>query len=173
MSPRAAWRLEALGFQEVYEYGGGKQDWLAAGLPREGHEADEPVVGDVARPGSPVCRLGDGVKTALPGGTGWDMCVVLNDEDVVMGVVREDDEADPEAVVDDVMESGASTFRPSVPVEELVEYMEHRGMDRALISDSDGKLLGVFFYEDGLSVLDERHTGTTRRKRGQTYPQGG
>ena len=36
MSPRAAWRLEAAGFGPVYDYVGGKADWLAADLPFEG-----------------------------------------------------------------------------------------------------------------------------------------
>ena len=31
MSPRAAWRLEALGFGGVYDYVAGKVDWIAAG----------------------------------------------------------------------------------------------------------------------------------------------
>jgi hypothetical protein len=41
MSPRAACRLEALGFSEVYDYVPGKVDWLARGLPREGEKAGE------------------------------------------------------------------------------------------------------------------------------------
>src|SRR6266511_4403171 len=36
MSPRAAWRLESMGFAEVYDYVAGKADWGAAGLPLEG-----------------------------------------------------------------------------------------------------------------------------------------
>ena len=41
MSPRAACRLETLGFSEVYDYVAGKADWLARGLPREGEKAGE------------------------------------------------------------------------------------------------------------------------------------
>jgi hypothetical protein len=33
MSPRAAWRLERLGFGPVFDYTLGKVDWMAAGLP--------------------------------------------------------------------------------------------------------------------------------------------
>ena len=33
MSPRAAWRLESLGFRNVHDYPAGKSDWMAAGLP--------------------------------------------------------------------------------------------------------------------------------------------
>jgi rhodanese-related sulfurtransferase len=32
MSPRAACRLEAIGFEEVYDYATGISDWKAAGL---------------------------------------------------------------------------------------------------------------------------------------------
>src|SRR4051794_40740978 len=33
MSPRAAWRLERLGFTDVHDYAAGKVDWMAAELP--------------------------------------------------------------------------------------------------------------------------------------------
>jgi hypothetical protein len=36
MSPRAAWRLDELGYGEVYDYVAGKADWLAADLSTEG-----------------------------------------------------------------------------------------------------------------------------------------
>ena len=39
MSPRAACRLELLGFTQVYDYVLGKADWLAYGLPTEGEQA--------------------------------------------------------------------------------------------------------------------------------------
>ena len=35
MAPRAAARLESLGFEKVFEYRAGKLDWLAAGNPME------------------------------------------------------------------------------------------------------------------------------------------
>ena len=61
MSPRAAWRLESLGFTKVYDYVPGKTDWLAAGLPREGDEGarrlmrDRPeLVVEVACAGDPA-----------------------------------------------------------------------------------------------------------------------
>ncbi|SRR6266540_1158019 len=39
MSPRAACRLEQLGFTEVYDYSAGKADWLAHGLDTAGTQA--------------------------------------------------------------------------------------------------------------------------------------
>lgn len=38
-SPQAARRLEALGYEDVYDYEEGKQDWIEAGLPTEGGAA--------------------------------------------------------------------------------------------------------------------------------------
>ncbi len=34
-SPQAAKRLDALGYENVYDYEEGKQDWIGAGLPTE------------------------------------------------------------------------------------------------------------------------------------------
>ena len=39
---RAAWRLESVGFSEVYDYTVGELHWLAAGLPTEGTNATRP-----------------------------------------------------------------------------------------------------------------------------------
>ena len=38
-SPRAARRLEALGYENVCDYAEGKQAWISAGLPTEGGAA--------------------------------------------------------------------------------------------------------------------------------------
>lgn len=42
MSPRAACRLERLGFKKVYDFVPGKLAWLAMGWPREGTAAAVP-----------------------------------------------------------------------------------------------------------------------------------
>src|SRR5579864_3949558 len=90
MAPRAAARLEAMGFRNVHEYKAGKLDWLAAGLPTEGENSLHPRAGDAARKDVPVCsltdRLGDvrdRVKAA-----GWDAALVVDDDRVVLGLLR-------------------------------------------------------------------------------------
>jgi 3-mercaptopyruvate sulfurtransferase SseA len=87
MSPRAAWRLESLGFTEVYDYAAGKEDWLAWGLPREGRTAQVPTVGEVARRDVPTCGLADRVADAKARAqaAGYDACVVVNARRVVLG----------------------------------------------------------------------------------------
>jgi hypothetical protein len=47
--PRAACRLELLGFTQVYDYVLGKADWLAHGLPTKGERAQLPRAKDVLR----------------------------------------------------------------------------------------------------------------------------
>ncbi len=44
-SPQAARRLDALGYENVYDYEEGKQDWVEAGLPTESGAAARQVVG--------------------------------------------------------------------------------------------------------------------------------
>jgi hypothetical protein len=57
MSPRAAVRLETLGFTQVFDYAAGKADWTSTGLPTEGTLADQPRAGDIAQRDVPTCGL--------------------------------------------------------------------------------------------------------------------
>src|SRR5579884_3963794 len=109
MSARAAWRLETLGFLRVYRYKPGKADWLANGLPIEGTEANVPRAGQVMRRDVPTCHLGDRVGDAanIAQAAGWDMCLVVTDNHVVLGRLRRKAlHADPAVLVDEVMEDG-------------------------------------------------------------------
>src|SRR5438552_11736367 len=90
MSPRAAWRLESLGFGEVYDYTVGKLDWMAAGLPTEGTNAGLPRAGDLARKDTPICSLDEqlgAVRDRVPA-VGWEAVVVVNTERIVFGLLR-------------------------------------------------------------------------------------
>src|SRR5437899_2075665 len=96
LSPRAAWRLETLGFVEVYDYAPGKADWAASGRPTEGELASDRRIGALAHTDVPTCSLTERVdhvaeRTAAAGS---DTCVVVNDERVVLGrLFRRDLEA--------------------------------------------------------------------------------
>ncbi|MDP8961327.1 MAG: CBS domain-containing protein [Actinomycetota bacterium] len=144
MSPRAAWRLESYGFHQVCDYAPGKADWLAFGLPYRGSAQ---LVGallthDVAT-ASPRERLGqvhDRLASSPHG-----LVVVLNHARVVAGVLRSDEwEADPDAAVEDVMREGPTTVRPSEEIEALLERMQRADTASAIVTRSDGTLLGLF-----------------------------
>ncbi len=148
MSPRAAWRLESLGFTQVFDYVPGKADWFASGLPREGKLASFPTVGDVARRDVPACAPAEKVGAAQERAAGWDRCVVVSKERVVLGLLREKElTSDPEASVEEVMRNGPATFRPNEPVGKVTRRMRERGARAVLVTTSDGRLVGLFYRE--------------------------
>lgn len=122
MGPRAAWRLESLGFREVYDYAAGKADWFARGHPVEGERAEVPRVGRSARSDVPICRLEEPVSVVAERvrAAGWDTCIVVNDGGIVLGrLFKSELSGDVSTAVEDAMRSGPSTFRPNVTVEEM------------------------------------------------------
>jgi Mg/Co/Ni transporter MgtE len=149
MSPRAAWRLESLGFTEVYEYSAGKADWGASGLPLEGEATKSVRIKDIARPEVPTCAVEDTVGTARQRAGDWGTCIVVNEERVVLGRVFKDQlDGDPSAHVGEVMRPGTSTFRPNVSAAEMLEYMDRRHHETSLVTTSDGRLVGLVRRED-------------------------
>ncbi len=157
MSPRAAWRLEGLGFEKVYDYMPGKADWFASGLPREGRLASVPTIGDAARRDVPTCAPAKkiGAVRERVRKVGWDACVVVNKERVVLGLLREKElSSDPETTVEQVMRSGPTTFRPDVPVGKMAERMRERGARTVLVTTSDGRLVGLLYRDDVERVAD-------------------
>src|SRR5438270_9643802 len=85
MSPRAAWRLESIGFTQVYDYVAGKADWGSFGLPLEGTKG--PRAGEFVRADVPTCRLEERLQEVRHqvSATGWDTCIVVNASGVVLG----------------------------------------------------------------------------------------
>jgi len=152
MSARAASRLETLGFRHVYRYQAGKADWFAAGLPREGHEAHTPRVADIALRKVPTCRIDErvgAVRVRMREGDG-DVCIVIDDQRVVLGLVDAETLAvDPGTPVDQVMQSNPVTFRPNLRVGQAPEYLKTQRARRALVTTSDGVLVGLLRIEGG------------------------
>jgi CBS-domain-containing membrane protein len=144
MSPRAAWRLEALGYGPVYDYAAGKADWLAAGLSTM-TGADRPRrAADVMDRDVATCRpdqvVADLVATGAPAGI-W---VVVNEQRVVLGRLRADrvDRGD-QRTADEVMEPGPATIRADAPAAETIERMRSRGAATVIVSTPEGVLLGL------------------------------
>ena len=157
MSPRAAWRLEALGFARVYDYVAGKADWLAAGLPAEGPLADTPRPGSLARRDAPTCRSGDPVALArsrVREGT-WGRCVVLNEEEVVMGVLTEKilAAAPEDSPAEAVMQLGPTTVRANEDLAGLAHRMHDRDAASVLVTTPEGRLIGVLVRADAEAAL--------------------
>jgi hypothetical protein len=152
MAPRAAARLESLGFDKVFEYRAGKLDWLAAGNATEGENSKRPRAGDVARKDAIVCglkdRLGDVRGRAIA--AAWDVAVVVDEAEVVLGLLRSEqlEEEPPALSVEKVMRPGPSTFRSYVPIKEMADYLVEHQLDSVPITTSGGKLVGVLRKAD-------------------------
>jgi len=146
MSPRAAWRLESLGFTEVYHYVAGKADWAAAGLPTYGQNTAQPTLGGLARRDSPTCRVDERIGEVRERilAAGWKTCMVINDHQVVLGrLFGKELQLPPDAVVGDVMRSGPSTYRPNVTVAEIIERVRNGNWETVPITTPEGKLIGL------------------------------
>jgi CBS domain-containing protein len=146
MSPRAAWRLESLGFSKVFDYMAGKMDWMAFGLPVEGEGKITLVAERLVREW-PVCQLAETTSDAKQRAqaTGASFCPVLNDGGIVLGVVEKEDWEVPESMpVEDIMDSGPTTLRPSYSVDDATQLLKSYKQEAILVTSSDGKLMGVF-----------------------------
>jgi Mg/Co/Ni transporter MgtE len=87
---------------------------------------------------------------------GKDICVVVNDERVVLGLIRKEALAsDPQATVEQVMESGPTTIRPNWTLEEIVNHMRKQNLDSRLVTNSDGQLMGILYRSDVERRMDE------------------
>jgi Mg/Co/Ni transporter MgtE len=161
MSPRAAWRLESIGFTRVYDYVPGKQDWLAAGLPREGRIAAQPRAADVARPDVPTCDLDAPVGEVRERvrQAGWDECLVVNEQRVLLGILRAEQlsGAAGDERAEDAMKPGPSTFRPHVHIEEMARFMARHEMESAAVTTSDGVVVGMLRRKDAEAAAHRLH----------------
>jgi Mg/Co/Ni transporter MgtE len=96
--------------------------------------------------------------------TGWDVCMVLNDERVVLGILlREALDAEDDSSVEEAMRPGPGTFRPNVSIEEMAEYMIRHDRQNVPITTSDGRLVGVLVQEDAVRAAHALHAAEGHR----------
>jgi len=152
MSPRAACRLEHLGFDQVFDYTAGIADWKAAGLKVEGEEDTGLTIADAIRPDIPTAEPHEALGEVHQRTTsaGWDEALVVDCDGIVVGRLRGDAwSADPATVVSEAMELGPTTVRPDGQLRPLVDRMEKRGSRQVAVTDPQGRLIGVLLSEDG------------------------
>ena len=137
--------------ERVYDYVPGKADWFACGLPKEGRLASVRTIVDAARWEMPTCAPVEkiGVVRERVRKTGWDRCVVVNKEQVVLGLLREKElSSDPKVPVEEAMRNGSATLRPNEPVGNMAKRMQDREATAVLVTTSDGRLVGLLYRED-------------------------
>jgi CBS domain-containing protein len=149
-----------MGFTQVHDYVAGKLDWLAAGGPIEGTGATQPRAAGVARADVPTCGLDErlGAVRERVKAAGWDACVVVNSERVVLGLLRAEElDGDPGSRIEQAMRPGPSTFRPHVPIAELAHFLVDHDVPNAPITTSDGRLVGLLRRDDALHAAHQAH----------------
>jgi CBS domain-containing protein len=140
-----------MGFPHVYDYVAGKKDWGSYGLPHEGTNVPERLAGDVVRRDVPTCTLDDDLAEvrARVRAAGWDSCIVVNEQRVVLGrlgrkaLATESDES-----VEQTMTPGPSTVRPSIGADALLERIRDRNLTNFLVTTPDGRLVGLVLRGD-------------------------
>jgi rhodanese-related sulfurtransferase len=150
MSPRAASRLEGIGFTRVYDYVAGKADWGSFGLPLEGEADSNTRVSSLAHADAPTCRPDELVSdVAERVGDEWQICVVTNDGGVVLGLLGRQAVLSGESVrAEEAMSLGPSTIRPSARRDAIAQRMREQNLTRIVVTRSDGTLAGVLRRED-------------------------
>jgi CBS domain-containing protein len=156
MSPRAAARLESIGFERVYDYVAGKADWGSAGLPLEGAEGSESRAGAYARTDVPTCRSHDQLREVCERleESGWDTCFVVDERRVVLGRLgRRAIRGREDVTAEQAMTLGPSTIRPSARLHDVVERMQRQQLTNLPVTTSDGQLVGLLLREDAERAL--------------------
>jgi CBS domain-containing protein len=156
MSPRAASRLENIGFERVYDYVAGKADWGSAGLRLEGAEGSETRAGAHVRTDVPICRPHDGLREMCErlDESGWDTCFVVDERRVVLGRLgRRAIRGREDVPAEQAMTLGPSTIRPSARLRDIVERMQRQKLTNLPVTNSDGRLVGLLFREDAERAL--------------------
>ncbi|HXM52843.1 MAG TPA: CBS domain-containing protein [Candidatus Binatus sp.] len=152
----------------MIDYRPGKVAWYEENEPREGKAAtDETWIGDVADSEVPTCGLKERIEDIRRRTAGWDTCVVVTPERVVLGLLRKKElEGDPNATAEQVMRPGPKTFRPNVTLEELLKSMrDHDIQTNSLVTTGEGKLLGVISRADAEATLAHEAAAETRADR--------
>ena len=131
---------------------------MAAGLPTEGTNALQPRAGDTSRKDVPTCglkeRLGDVIERERA--QGWDALVVVNEERVVLGLLRSKELAkDADLLIEQAMRPGPSTFRPYVSLHEIAHFMIEHKLENAPVTTSDGRLVGLLLQKDVVGAMEK------------------
>jgi hypothetical protein len=150
MSPRAACRLDTLGFQHVHDYVPGKADWLAHNLPVE-RKHQLVTAGQLARTDAATCSLTDhaGAISRRIADSPYGFALVISDTGVLLGRLRASAlNVPPDTPAEQIMENGPSTVRPDAPARELAQRLRARDLKTAILTTPEGKHIGIAHRAD-------------------------
>ncbi len=83
-----------------------------------------------------------------------NFCVAVTEDNVVLGMVYRDEAQELDAkTIEQVMRPGPTTIRASEPLEPLVERMKKAGVDAILVTDPEGRLLGLLDHHEAEAAI--------------------
>src|SRR5688500_1205947 len=85
---------------------------------------------------------------------GFDTCVVVNEERIVLGLLRSRNLAE-DGTAEEVMRPGPSTFRPNAPIVELLQLMTDHDLPNVPVTTNDGELIGLLTLDDAKRAAAE------------------
>jgi CBS domain-containing protein len=140
-------------------------DWFASGLPCEGKSLGRPRAGDLARRDVPTCapaeRVGEVADRVRA--SGWDLCVVVDGERVVLGLLA-GEALGSAGLAEQAMREAPTTLRPHVALDEAWNGLERRDGGALVITTSSGRLIGVLRRADlERQVTEASHAEATTR----------
>ena len=146
-----------MGFHEVYDFVGGKLEWLAQALPVEGAGPHHAVAGDVVDHDVTTCgpRASLAEIRATLEERDTSRCVIVNDRRVVLGQVRRS-KLDDASALDEVLEPGPATVQLTEPLGPLTERMQAAKVGSILVTTPSGVLLGEVRRSRARAFLDSR-----------------
>jgi Mg/Co/Ni transporter MgtE len=142
-------------------------------LPLEGTHGSETRAGAYLRRDVPTCRLDEQLSKVRGRvrAAGWDSCFVVNDERVVLGRLgRTAIAGDSDVSVEQAMNPGPSTVRPSLELDRAVERMHHQNLTTLPVTTSEGRLLGLLERHTGEEALRELSQHSARTLSGRSQP---
>lgn len=105
----------------------------------------------------PTCTLEEPLAEVRQrvGAAGWDTCIVLTEERVVLGRLgRKAIAGDSDESVEQAMSPGPGTVRPSISTDALLERIQARNLSSYLVTTPDGRLVGLVRREE-LETADQ------------------
>lgn len=157
MSPRAACRLEMLGFDQVYDYVAGKSDWMAAGLAVEGELRSGPFASNAMERNVATCTP-DATGGTITGFGADGRCFVVDADGLVLGsVTRAGAREHPDAPAHTWMTEGPTTIRANEILANVLGRMQAADVALVPVTDAGGLLLGVLTLEHGMHALHASH----------------
>ena len=138
---------------------------MAHGLPVEGTGAAVPTALSLARVDVATCALedlGDEVASRIDASP-YGFALVISASRVVLGRVRRSvlSTAESPAIAEALMEPGPSTLRPHESLEDLRDRLSSSQVNTLIVTDPEGKLLGVVRRSD----VKAPTLGETERRR--------